>query len=78
MTLPPREFHGAGRAGDRIERLGSVSNSPPGNWIRDTIQVSGSVGYTRGKHPLVAGVEYFRRSGSLALSDRSRMPELDR
>jgi hypothetical protein len=31
---------------------GSVSNSPPGEWIRDTIEFSDTLSYTRGRHSL--------------------------
>ena len=58
---------------------GSVSNSPPGEWIRDTYEISDAVNYSRGRHTLSAGVEFtpytkfdsttnFNQSGNFAFS----------
>ena len=58
---------------------GSVSNSPPGEWIRDTVELSDTVSYTRGRHALTAGVEFtpftkfdsttnFQQSGNFTFS----------
>lgn len=79
ITLPPREFTELELSVTGSGGWGSVSNSPPGDWIRDTVEVSDSISYTRGRHTLVAGVELmpftrfdsttnYQQSGNFAFS----------
>ena len=61
---------------------GSVSNSPPGEWIRNTYEISDTLNYTRGKHSISAGMEFtpytkfdsttnFNQSGQFAFSGQT-------
>ncbi|MDQ6700036.1 MAG: hypothetical protein M3Z36_07605, partial [Acidobacteriota bacterium] len=58
---------------------GSVTNNPPGQWIRNNVEISDTVSYTQGKHSLQVGAEItpyikfdsttgFQTSGNFAFS----------
>ncbi|MDQ2901282.1 MAG: TonB-dependent receptor, partial [Acidobacteriota bacterium] len=37
---------------------GSVTNSPPGKWVRRNVEINDTVTWTRGRHTINAGAEY--------------------
>jgi hypothetical protein len=58
IAIPSKDFAELELSVTGSSGWGSVSNSPPGEWIRDTVEISDTVSYTHGKHAIVAGVEF--------------------
>lgn len=58
IATPSREFAELELSVTGSSGWGGVSNSPPGEWIRNTFEVSDTVNYTRGSHGLAMGVEF--------------------